>query len=299
MSDKITSKDLEKLIRLNIRNKGLSTDISEEKIAEIKEKIKQEINKDKPKSNPVTLQNEAPNQNQVVDISTNPPSALPSPVQKSTEENVQAVNLAQKEGEISAKEQEIAKKEGELNAREQQLKQKEQEASYKPQLPSVLENIGAEKMFVFSRNEISLGAEALTNTVFRLCANPDEKKSVHDVWIAEGKTQYEIYLVHFEKIGNMTFDPFQGTTNFDDIKTENVQNQNIPQEDKNQEQKALDSQRVADPLFDSIEPVKDVTLEPSTSMGLDTVNVENVINKKIEEIIGNYFYAKRDTALNQ
>lgn len=288
MAQKITAEELDKLIRKNIQSKGLSGDISEEKIAEIKKKIKEQAEK--------THENFSLNEvdeepETVVDISEVPqetPGAIPSAVEKSTQENVESVELAKKEGELEEKEKQVSEKEVQLNNKEEELQQKQEELSYKPQLPAILEGIGVENMFVFSENELSLGAEALKDAKLRLCSEPDIKKSMHDIWLENGKTKSEVYLVNFEKIGEMTFDPFQGTANFE-AKKDTIESEQLPAEDITAMEKAMESQNPTEPMIDAVEPIKDVVMQPSSNMGLDTVNVEAVLEKKIEEILKNYF----------
>lgn len=88
------------------------------------------------------------------------------------------------------------------------------EPTYEPELPDFIEKIEPAKFIIFDMNEVSLGGEQLSNKPFRLYADPDTKKSLHDCWKEEGKKTGEVYIAKFEKIGNVEFDYRNGTSHF-------------------------------------------------------------------------------------
>ena len=86
--------------------------------------------------------------------------------------------------------------------------------AYTPELPSFMDKIGPAKIIVFSQNELSEGGENLSNKPLRTFENPDVKKSMHDLWVEEGKKTAEVYIAKFEKIGEINFDFANGTSVF-------------------------------------------------------------------------------------
>ena len=177
MSEKISHTELEELIRKKIKEKGLANDIGEDKLSEIKKNISLQLSK-KPELSeaapiePVTPVS-APNT-----VLEKPVSNAPESITKTTTISKDTIDLAKREGELEQREKEFAQKQSELTLKEKDLLEKEQALEYKPQVPEVLEGIGNEKLFIFDENEISVGAEALSKTLFRLVSNPDDKRSM-------------------------------------------------------------------------------------------------------------------------
>ena len=286
MSDKITKSELDELIKRKIKEKGLSQDIGEDKISEIKNKINLTLNnKDLTE---VTPANQQPQTVPVEPVAQN----SPEPITQTTTISKDAVELAKREGELEEKEREFAQKHSELTIKEKELAEKEQALAYKPQIPSVLEGIGNEKLFVFDENELSLGAEALSKAPYRLMSNPDEKRSMIELWASEGKRGAEIYQVKFEKLGEIIFDPFEGTSNFVKKPIEDGElPSNVPLDGLTPEE-AHASQEPTEPMIDSIEPKTNTSLPLSDDMGLNSIDIEKLLKDRIDSIIRSHFIDK-------
>lgn len=293
MSDKITQTELDELIKRKIKEKGLSNDIGEDKISEIKNKIslilkKPELSEDVPANNQPTQPVVAQTNVEVPKNTINSPESIT----QTTSVSKEAVELAKREGELEEKERDFAQKQSELTLKEKELLEKEQALEYKPQIPAILEGIGNEKLFVFDENELSLGAEALSNTPFRLMSNPDNKRSMMELWATEGKRGAEIYQVKFEKLGEIIFNPFEGTSNFAKKPIEDGENPlDVPAEGLTPED-AQASQESTQPMDDSIEPMTNATLPLSNDMGLNSVDLEDIIKTRIDSIIMSHFKDK-------
>src|ERR1035437_5849697 len=206
MSHKINSSEIDSLIEKNIKEKGLVGDITLEKLSEIKEKIKSQLKSEQAKSITVVNEQVPPAQAPIVTPNITPaqtPTNAPEAIAQTVTVNKDAVELAKREGELEQKEKDISNREASVANKESELQRKQDELSYKPQIPAVLEGIGNEKLFVFNEDELSLGAEALSNASFRLISNPDLKKSMVELWATEGKKGADVCLVKFEKIGEI------------------------------------------------------------------------------------------------
>lgn len=86
--------------------------------------------------------------------------------------------------------------------------------AYTPELPEFMNNIEPGKVIIFSQNELSEGGENLSNKPLRTFENPDQKKSMHDLWMENGKRKAEVYIAKLEKIGELEFNYANGTTQF-------------------------------------------------------------------------------------
>jgi hypothetical protein len=86
--------------------------------------------------------------------------------------------------------------------------------AYTPDLPSFLDKIEPGKVIVYDMNEISHGGENLSYAPLRTYENPDVKKSMHDLWVEEGKRRAEVFMVKLEKIGEIEFNYTNGTSQF-------------------------------------------------------------------------------------
>ena len=197
MAKQVTVNEIENLIKEKLKSSGAA--MSDEIISKIKESVLQKYNKEK-------SQNEASGDAPVdVDISSEPTE---------TEQDVPSPGAVQQEApnDLNNKEQELNQKEQELKNKEQELNKKEEELKYKPQLPTPLKEVGKEEFFVFDENQISLGGEGLSNAQLYLKNNPEIKSSMHGEWINKGMTKADLYIVEYKKIGEMEFNPFDGTT---------------------------------------------------------------------------------------
>lgn len=93
---------------------------------------------------------------------------------------------------------------------------------YTPELPDFSKKLEPSQVFVFDMNELSEGGENMANKPFRTISNPDERKSMHDFWIKEGKTKADVYICKFERIGEIDFNYSNGTAQFVDNKFTDV-----------------------------------------------------------------------------
>jgi hypothetical protein len=85
---------------------------------------------------------------------------------------------------------------------------------YTPELPEMLKKAAPAELFVFRYNDIGESGENLTNKPMRLMDDPDVKKSMHDIWIQEGRTKAKIYVAKFEEIGEIDFNYTDGVSRF-------------------------------------------------------------------------------------
>lgn len=92
--------------------------------------------------------------------------------------------------------------------------------AYKPELPSFMNKIEPGKIIVFNQNELSESGENLSYKPLRLFSNPDEKKSMRDFWLDEGKKKVDVYMAKFEKIGEIEYDFVNGASVFREHKVE-------------------------------------------------------------------------------
>ena len=167
------------------------------------------------------------------------------------------------------------------------MKKKEEELKYRPILPEKIETINPEKLFLFDENKLSVGSENLSRLDFNLLDAPESKINMHELWLKDAIKKAEVYIVKYEKIGDIEFNPIEGTTSFKAIKNEDIETIN-PEEAK------VNSQGN---MLDSIAPVKDVILPPlennniinSLENSTKEESEENLLLKnKVEEIIKNY-----------
>ena len=289
MSEKISQVELDELIRKKIREKGLANDIGEDKMSEIRKNISAQLKK-------AELSEVAPVEQPVATTAPTPvlekPVNSPESITQTTTVSKDTIELAKREGELEQREKEFAQKQSELSLKEKDLEEKEQALAYKPQVPAVLEGIGNEQLFVFDDNDLSLGAEALSKTPFRLMSNPDDKRSMIELWKGEGKKGADMYLVKFEKVGEIVFNPFEGTATYTKKPFEDGENPlNVPISGLTPEE-AHASQQPTEIMNDVIEPKTDVTLPASDNMGLSSMDLDKLIKDRIDSIIKSHFIEK-------
>jgi len=285
---KITTQELEEMIKSKFLEKGVSNnDIKNNFVEEIADKIKAEVNKGikdrfEPKKEVVD-----------VDISSNEsPESFSSGVgggnitsdsfvNKEMEENVK------KEVELKEIEKLLSQKEEELKLKEEELNRKEEDLKYRPTLPEKIETINPEKLFLFDENKLSVGSENLSRLEFNLLDSPESKINMHELWLKDAIKKAEIYIVKYDKIGDIEFNPIEGTTSFKALREEDVETIS-PEEAKVNAQGNM---------IDSIAPVKEVILPPlennniinSLENSTEEESEENLLLKnKVEEMIKNY-----------
>jgi hypothetical protein len=295
--EKISVNELEEMIKSKFAEKGVtSEDLNEEMLKSITERIKSEVNSDV-KNAP---QNVEGDDFVDVDISAQnieEPGEEPEAITSSAEAAApDTEEVYKKEGELEERERAIAEKEEELKRKEEELERKKEEMEYEPTIPEKFQNMGSEKLFVFDENTLSAGSEKLSKLDMNIVDEPESKISMHDLWLKEGKRDAEVFVVKFEKVGNIVFNPFEGVSEFMSSSQEDIQTPTSTDDNESYEN--------AEPsnMVDTIEPVKDVTQPMSDDMGLevqsdeskaDAVNIpeedfEEVLNSKVKEIIKNY-----------
>lgn len=167
---------------------------------------------------------------------------------------------------MKTKEEELTKREEDLNQRESSLKSIEKESEYEPELPEQIEEIEPEKLFIFDENNISVSGEKLSTLEMNLLRSPEEKTNMRSMWLKDAVKDVDLYVANFEKIGKIEFDPFEGTAEFKNIESEEV-------EEIDSEDIKLDMQGN---MKDSIEPISNVTQA--------TINESVELNPKSEQL---------------
>jgi hypothetical protein len=295
----ITTSELEEMIKKNLTDKGFDEiEINEEDIKNISNKIKNQVNKDIQPKNDENDENEEVVNVDISQAENKEEDSLENPDAITQSKDVE--EAYKKEGELEEKERYLSEKEEELKRKEEELKAKEEELEYKPEIPKALEDMGAEKLFVFDMSKLSVGAENLSKIPMKLMDRPGEETTIKDLWLEKAKKKSEIYVVKFEKVGEIDFDPIEGTSNLTNIK------------DMNGDKELTDFQNGIDPddessiptnMTDTIEPVTDVTQPMTDDMGLDVnddkmVKVENlpedeynnILRSTVEELVKKYLH---------
>lgn len=311
--EKITTSELEEMIKNKFTEKGvLENDITVEILNNISSKIKEEANKNKPTE-------KMPN----TEIKTNSNELMPEKIVNS-ENNKQTDNseeISYRDGELDERERRLLEKEAELIRREQELTSKEKEVEYQPEMPKVIDNMGCEDFFIFDENKLSVGAEKLSNTEFNLVNSPEEKTTMKDIWLKDGKKEANVYKINFEKIGCIKFEPFEGISTFEnhsesdeisyslDMEAEYLANNPIVEPNENKTMIDIENKDLnfnTSNISDYIEPIKNV-VQPliktnDIEQDLEQSNLENIpsvqninneefeelLNSKLKEIIKNY-----------
>ena len=302
---KITTSELEEMIRKNLIDKGLNEiEINEEDIKNISNKIKKEVNKGiQPK--------EEEEKGEVVNIDISKSEDEEGDSLESSEAitySQDSDEIYKKEAELKGKEKYLSEKEEELKRKEEELDIKEKELEYKPEMPKALEDMGSEKLFVFDMSKLSSGAENLSRLSMNLMNSPEEKTTIKDLWLDKAKKKSEVYVVKFEKVGEIDFDPIEGTSNLTTIK------------DVNGDKEITNFQNDINPdlqdstptnMTDAIAPITDVTQPMSDDMGLNMSNekhvgLENlpkeeyneVLKITVEDLIKKYLHGKIELQKN-
>ena len=264
--EKVKVSELEEMIRSKFLEKGASEEeIKEEVVKAISEKIKNQSKK-------TSVQPEEVEQGDVLDVDISKPQdvagKIPDAVTSSVETNKLSDESLEKEAELDRREKELKKREDELTQKEHSLGQKEEKEEYHPELPEKLEESEPKKVFVFDENDISIGAEALSTLDMSCLDSPEDKTNMRTLWIQDAIKDVEIYVANFQKLGDIEFDPFEGTANFTEV------NDNQEIED------VIDAQDVEldgmNNMKDSIEPVMNVT-QPIINEGAE-------LNPKSEQL---------------
>lgn len=311
--EKITTSELEEMIKNKFTEKGvLENDITVEILNNIFSKIKEEVNKNKP--------NEKISDTEI-EINSN--ELMPEKIVNS-EKNKQTDNseeISHRDEKLDERERILSEKEAELIRREQELTLKEKEVEYQPEMPQIIKNMGCEDFFIFDENQLSIGAEKLSNAEFSLVNSPKEKSTMKNIWLKDGKKEANVFKVVFKKIGCIKFEPFKGMSTFENhSETDNISSSldkdaeylaNNPTVEPNENKTMIDVENKdlnfnTSNISDYIEPIKNV-VQPliktnDIEQDLEQSNLENIpsiqninseefeelLNSKLKEIIKNY-----------
>ena len=251
-----------------IRSKFVEKGASEEEIKE--EVVKSITEKIKNKSKEEVHSDESVDNQDVVDVDISKPKdvegKIPAAITSSVETSDNSEEILSKELALKIKEEELTKREEDLNQRESSLKSIEKESEYEPELPEQIEEIEPEKLFIFDENNISVSGEKLSTLEMNLLRSPEEKTNMRAMWLKDAVKDVDLYVANFEKIGKIEFDPFEGTAEFKNIESEEV-------EEIDSEDIKLDMQGN---MKDSIEPISNVTQA--------TINESVELNPKSEQL---------------
>jgi hypothetical protein len=280
MKKNISVQEIEEIIKNKLRQNGVLDIVGQEKVSEIKNKIKDILENGK-KLQEVEAQNPIAAQPAPEKVQTSNPN-----ITVKTTEDPEKTEIVKKETEIEIKQRELLQKEFELEQKEKELQQREKELSYRPEMPEVLKNIEPESIIVFSENELSLGSESLSNRKFRMKSDPDDKKSIHDLWLLSAITKANVYVVELKKIGDLIFNPYEGNATFENV-TELL---DLPKLDDEYEmnhnvEQAVQSQQPKEEMLDAIKPITDVSQPIMNVDELEKEKFHNNFKDAISKIV--------------
>lgn len=160
--------------------------------------------------------------------------------------------------------------------------------TYEPELPSFIDKIEPEKFIVFDRNELSVGGENLSNRPFRTLDNPDNKKSIHQSWLEDGKKKADVYIAKFVKIGEIEFNYTNGLSQYIE---------------RTEEKPAVNTHGFEGNPMDTFDPVVVDGQKPVDSGDLEatiksSLDLENKVKEYIEKIVKDNFYSQESTKIS-
>ncbi len=259
MEKGINQEELNNLIAQEIRDKGLNEVL---KLEAIRERVVQKL-EELGQSQPTQTVNELEN-----------PAVASGPTQFPTEEEEESLPPAESNAEIQ---QPVVDKEaGDVSLN----------ATFEPKvstqdIPDFLKKVEPGKLIIFDYNELSEGGENLTNKPFKTFDNPEEKKSINQMWSEEGKTKAEVYQAKFEKIGDLIYDYKNGITNFEELNTQ-------PETDINGVYKE-------NPYKVEPNPIIEKDIEGYITQNVD---MDQKVNDVITNIVKTYFLTNSEKAVN-
>lgn len=290
MKKKFSIKEIEDLIKKKFQENGILNMVDEDKISEIKNKIKNILDNKLKNLDEQEKEVQSTTSNSAVTTSNQTnmiPQKIDNPnITVKTKEDPEKIEIIQKQIELDNREKELIQKEIDLESKQEKLENKEKELSYKPELPEILKNIDPESIIIFTENELSLGMENLSNRRFRLKSDPDQKKSINDLWLEKAITKTNVYLVELKKIGELNFDPYQGNTTFEpgkNIEEVSQDNQNIQKD--HDIQQVIKSQNPEETLKDAIDPITDVSQPILNQNDIEKQKYEDALKTTIEKIL--------------
>jgi hypothetical protein len=255
MKEKINQNEINALIAKEIREKGLNEIL---KIDTIRERVYKKIKEMKQGETINELENPSPVGSGV---------AFP---RDTGEQNLNAPIIAQSEDKGVG-----------MPAGAQTMNTPIEPTVATKEIPDFLKNVEPGKIIVFGYNELSEGGENLTNKPFRTLENPENRKSIGQMWSEEGKTKAEVYLAKFEKVGNLEYDYQNGTTKFVE----------------DMEQPLIDANGTYKPNPYKVEP-NPVVEKNINDYVRQNVDIDKKVNDVITNIVKNYFLTNTERAVN-
>lgn len=85
---------------------------------------------------------------------------------------------------------------------------------YTPELPDVLKHVKPAQLVAMELSDVEQNGEALAAKPMRMMDNIDMRKSMLDLWKEEGSTKADVFIMKYEKAGELTFDYASGTAVF-------------------------------------------------------------------------------------
>ena len=82
---------------------------------------------------------------------------------------------------------------------------------YTPELPDMLKHVKPAQLVVMELNDIEQNGENLASKPMRMMDNIDLKKSMLDLWKEEGMSKADVFVMKYEKAGEINFDYASGT----------------------------------------------------------------------------------------
>lgn len=153
-------------------------------------------------------------------------------------------------------------------------------------MPEILKGIDPESIIIFSENELSLGSESLSNRKFRMKSDPDNKKSIHDLWIQSAITKANVYLVELKKIGDLNFNPYEGNATFEGS-SEQLELPNLEDgyEMNHNVDQAIQSQIPKEEMLDAVKPITDVSQPIMNPNEIEQEKFHNNFKDAISKIV--------------
>jgi hypothetical protein len=97
---------------------------------------------------------------------------------------------------------------------QQPIVTQQQPKVYVPEIPSSLKNAEPFKLVVNSESDLMDSGENLARKLMRTYDDLDVRKSMMDLWRDEAKLKAEVYIIKYEKAGEIEFNYMNGTAKF-------------------------------------------------------------------------------------
>jgi len=213
MSKSIGQDELKHKIVTQIRNEGLDGIFNEDIIEKIRERVTREyVLKQETQTSDATTEEDSLHETNMRPPIAAGPSHFPYEDDFNAAENIE-------DSEIEMESPGIDKGSEPTNV------PYEPKRAITPTVPLPLQDQQPGEIIVFDYNEVAaVSGENLANKPFRKKDDPENKQSIHDFWMQEGKTKVKVYAAKFEEIGEIEFNYTNGTAYFVDLKNPGVNN---------------------------------------------------------------------------